>query len=508
MALNAVLSWFIKKREHQIDLFRKYPIEVQHEVLHSLINKARDTHWGKQHNFAAIKSYADFKSAMPIQDYENIKPYVDRMVQGEQNLLWPTDIKWFAKSSGTTSDKSKFIPVSKEALEDCHYKGGKDLLSIYYNHNENANLYDGKSLVVGGSSQVNNLSEDSYFGDLSAIIVKNLPFWVEYRRTPDISVALMGVWEEKIEKMAQLTARENVTNIAGVPSWTLVLMKKIQEITGVKDLSELWPNLQLIMHGGVSFEPYREQFKRLLPSQDISYLESYNASEGFFGIQDRIGFSDMLLMLDYGIFFEFLPMDEIGTEDPEPICLEDVEIGKNYALIISTNAGLWRYMIGDTVSFTETYPFRFKITGRTKSFINVFGEELIVNNSDQAIAIACEKTGAMITDYTAGPIFMTESRQGAHEWLIEFDREPSDFERFKVELDTALKSINSDYEAKRVGNLNLDFPVIHKVPRGSFYNWLKSKGKLGGQNKVPRLNNNRTHLDEILEFIEQSRATA
>ncbi|MES2630173.1 MAG: GH3 auxin-responsive promoter family protein [Bacteroidota bacterium] len=506
MALNAVLSWFIKKREHQIDLFRKYPIEVQHEVLHHLVNKARDTVWGKQHDFASIKSYSDFKKAMPLQEYDHIKPYVDRLIQGEQNLLWPTDIKWFAKSSGTTSDKSKFIPVSREALEDCHYKGGKDLLSIYYNHNEFANLYDGKSLVVGGSSQVNHLSEDSYFGDLSAIIVKNLPFWVEYRRTPDISVALMGVWEEKIEKMAQLTAREDVTNIAGVPSWTLVLMKRIQEITGVNNLSELWPNLQLVMHGGVSFEPYREQFKRLLPSENISYLESYNASEGFFGIQDRIGFSDMLLMLDYGIFFEFLPMEDLDSENPEPISLEDVEAGKNYALIISTNAGLWRYQIGDTVCFTETYPFRFKITGRTKSFINVFGEEVIVNNSDQALSTACVKTRALVTDYTAGPIFMDENRQGAHEWLIEFEHEPENLDVFTRELDTALKSINSDYEAKRVGDLNLAMPVVHSLPKGTFYNWLKSKNKLGGQHKVPRLNNNRDYLDEILAFVAKVRA--
>ncbi len=489
-----------------MDLFRKYPIEVQHEVLHSLVNKAKETVFGKKHDFGSIKTYADFKKALPLQDYEDIKPYVDRLIQGEQNLLWPTDIKWFAKSSGTTSDKSKFIPVSKEALEDCHYKGGKDLLSIYYNYNENANLYDGKSLVVGGSSQVNQLSDDSYFGDLSAIIVKNLPFWVEYRRTPDISVALMGVWEEKIEKMAALTAREDVTNIAGVPSWTLVLLKRIKEITGVNNLSELWPNLQLIMHGGVSFEPYREQFKLLLPSPDVVYLESYNASEGFFGLSDRVGYSDMLLMLDYGIFFEFLPVEDMDTPGAEPICLEDVEVGKNYALIISTNAGLWRYMIGDTICFTETYPFRFKITGRTKSFINVFGEEVIVNNSDQAIKMACDKTNALITDYTAGPIFMTESRQGGHEWLIEFEREPDNAEAFNLELDAALKSINSDYEAKRVGNLNLDVPVIHYLPKGTFYNWLKSKNKLGGQHKVPRLHNSRNYLDEILEFAANSRA--
>jgi len=503
MALNAVLSWFIKKRIHQIDLFRKYPIEVQQEVLHNLIYRAQDTVWGRQHNFSSIKSYEDFKRAMPIQDYEHVKPYVDRLIHGEQNLLWPTDIKWFAKSSGTTNDKSKFIPVSKEALEDCHYRGGKDLLSIYYNYNELANLYDGKSLVVGGSSQVNQLSEDSYFGDLSAIIVKNLPFWVEYRRTPDISVALMGVWEEKIDKMAELTSREDVTNIAGVPSWTLVLLKKILEKTGASNISEVWPNLQLIMHGGVSFEPYRKQFNRLIPSPTVSYLESFNASEGFFGIQDIIGQQDMLLMLDYGIFFEFLPMDEIDSENPNPISLEDVEPGINYALIISTNAGLWRYMLGDTVCFTETYPFRFTITGRTKSFINVFGEELMVANSDKALSIACNQTNSLITDYTAGPVFMTETHQGGHEWLIEFEHAPENMHVFAVELDNALKSVNSDYEAKRVGNLNLNFPVVHAMPKGTFYTWLKSKNKLGGQHKIPRLSNTRKYLDEIMAFARQ-----
>lgn len=505
MALNAVLSWFIKKREHQIELFRKYPFEVQYEVLNNLINKAKDTEWGRLHNYGAVRNYKDFKQSSPIQEYEQIKPYIDRLINGEQNLLWPTDIKWFAKSSGTTSDKSKFIPVSKEALEDCHYKGGKDLLSIYYNHNEAANLYDGKSLVVGGSSQVNHLSEDSYFGDLSAIIVKNLPFWVEYRRTPDISVALMSVWEEKIDKMANLTSKEDVTNIAGVPSWTLVLLKRILEITGKNNILEVWPNLQLFMHGGVSFSPYREQFRRIMPGNQVTFLESYNASEGFFGIQDRADHQDMLLMLDYGIFFEFLPMDELDKDNPEPICLEDVEVGKNYALIISTNGGLWRYLIGDTVIFTETHPYRFKISGRTKSYINVFGEELIVNNSDQAIAIACEKSGAMITDYTAGPIYMTEDRQGGHEWLIEFEKDPQNMEAFVTELDNALKSLNSDYEAKRVANLNLDVPLVHKLERGSFYNWLRSKNKLGGQNKVPRLHNDRKYLDEILRFMAESK---
>ncbi len=500
MPLNTVLSWFIKKRIHQIDLFRTYPLEVQHEVWQGLISKAEDTLWGRQCDFSDIKTIADFKKSTPIQDYEQVKPFVDRLMQGEQNLLWPTDIKWFAKSSGTTNDKSKFIPISREALEDCHYKGGKDLLSIFYNCAPEANLYDGKTLVIGGSSQINQFSNDSYLGDLSAIIMKNLPFWVEYRRTPDMSVALMSVWEEKIEKMAEITAKEDVTNLAGVPSWTLVLLKRILAITGANNISEVWPNLQLYMHGGVSFKPYENQFKQLMPSEKTLFFESYNASEGFFGLQDQAHSEEMLLMLDYGIFFEFMPLEELGKENPETLNLEEVELGTSYAVVISTNAGLWRYLLGDTVSFTHKFPFRIKITGRTKSYINVFGEELMVDNSDKAIAEACQKTGAMISDYTAGPIYMSEHRQGGHEWLIAFEKYPNDLRYFSECLDTALKNLNSDYEAKRAFDLNLASPLVHALPHDTFYNWLKSKNKLGGQNKVPRLNNDRKYIDELLEF--------
>ncbi|HEX4888172.1 MAG TPA: GH3 auxin-responsive promoter family protein [Luteibaculaceae bacterium] len=502
MALNAVLSWFIKKRIHQIDLFRKYPSEVQLDVFQHLVQKSKDTEWGLKYGYADIKSTKAFQRQVPLQHYEDIQPYVDRLIAGEQNLLWPTDIKWFAKSSGTTSHKSKFIPVSREALEDCHYKGGKDLLSLFYNHCEGANLYDGKSLVVGGSSQINHLNADSYFGDLSAIIVKNLPFWVEYRRTPDISVALMSVWEEKIEAMARLTAQENVTNMAGVPSWTLVLLRKILEITGASTIAEVWPNLQLFMHGGVSFEPYRDQFKSII-GKPISYLESYNASEGFFGIQDRMGSPEMLLMLDYGIFFEFIPLSELDSQNPVVLTLDEVELNQNYALVISTNAGLWRYIIGDTLKFTQLKPYRFTITGRTKSFINVFGEELMVHNTDKAIAEVCREHRSSVSEYTVGPVFMGLEAQGAHQWLIEFDQEPNNVEAFMVDLDQALMRLNSDYEAKRASNLNLRFPEYRILPKGTFYSWLKEKGKLGGQHKVPRLSNTRVYVDELLQFSEE-----
>ena len=499
MALNSVFSWFIKKRIHQIQLFMKYPHEVQGEVFEKLIHSARDTEWGKKHGYGDINSAEDFKNRVPIQDYDDVKPYIERMKKGEQNLLWPTDIKWFAKSSGTTSDRSKYIPMSRESLEDCHYKGGKDLLALYYHNNPNAKLYNGKSLVIGGSSTINEFREDSYVGDLSAIIINNLPFWVELKRTPGKNIALMGEWEEKIEKMARITMNENVTNAAGVPSWTLVLFRRILEITGEKRIIDVWPNLELFMHGGVSFSPYREQYDRIIGKQ-INYYENYNASEGFFGIQDRNNADDMLLMLDYGIFYEFIPADNALEEDPPIVQLSEVEKNVPYAMVISTNGGLWRYRIGDTVRFTELNPYRIQVAGRTTHFINTFGEELIVNNAERAIARASEKLDCEVADFTAGPVYMDTENQGSHEWLIEFRRSPADLEQFTKALDESLREINSDYDAKRTADLTLRLPVVHELPQGTFYSWMKSRGKLGGQNKVPRLKNDRKYIDNILEF--------
>lgn len=506
MPFNSIFSWFIKKRIHQIELFLKYPAEVQTEWFNKLIASARDTEWGKKYGYASIRNYREYCERVPLQQYEDIKPYVDRLVKGEQNILWPTEIKWFAKSSGTTGDKSKFIPVSKEALEDCHYKGGKDLLSLYVHNHPNRKLYKGKTLIVGGSAQVNYLSDDSYFGDLSAIIVKNLPFWVEFRRTPSKEIALMNNWEEKIEKMALSTKDEDVYILAGVPSWTLVLLRRILEITGKDNIADVWPRLELFMHGGVNFSPYKEQFKKIIRKSDMNYVETYNASEGFFGIQDTTDKEEMLLMLDYGIFYEFIPMEEFGKENPKTLELQDVECGKNYALVISTNAGLWRYIIGDTIRFTSCSPYRFVITGRTRQFINAFGEELIVDNAEKAIAIASERTGAMVREYTAAPIYMADQEAGGHEWIIEFEKEPLSISFFTEVLDNALKSLNSDYEAKRSNNLNLKMPLIHNAPHGTFYAWLKEKGKLGGQHKVPRLANNREYMDQILTILDQRRA--
>jgi hypothetical protein len=498
--INSIVSWFIKKRIHQIDLFRKYPIEVQNEWFEKLISSAKNTEWGLQYDYQSIETIRQFKERVPVQDYENLKHYVERIKKGEQNLLWPSEIKWFAKSSGTTNDKSKFIPISSESLEECHYKGGTDMLSIYYNNFPDSKVFSGKSLMMGGSQRINELNEEQSYGDLSAIIMHNMPAWAQFFRSPDLSVALMENWDQKLEKMAEITSKENITNIAGVPSWTLVLAKKILEKTGKKNLLEVWPNLELFMHGGVSFTPYREQFKQLIPSDNMHYLETYNASEGFFGIEDVPNSSDLLLMLDYGIFYEFMPLSELGKEFPKTLQLDEVELNTPYSLVISTNGGLWRYIIGDTIKFTHLYPFRIRITGRTKHFINAFGEELMIENADKAIAEACKQTNASINDYTAAPIYMTEG-SGGHEWLIEFEKEPDSLEIFKNILDSELKRINSDYEAKRYNNYILKEPLIISAPKDTFKNWLKNKGKLGGQNKVPRLSNNREYIDDLKKFI-------
>ncbi|MBL4578000.1 MAG: GH3 auxin-responsive promoter family protein, partial [Flavobacteriales bacterium] len=408
--------------------------------------------------------------------------------------------KLFSKSSGTTSDKSKFIPVSQEALDECHFKAGKDVLTIYCNNNPDTEMFSGKSLTLGGSNQLNNFSNDSYTGDLSAILIKNTPYWVELIRTPDRSIALLDGFEKKIEEIAKTTLSENVTTISGVPSWTLILLRHILAKSGKDNLLEVWPDLELFIHGGINFGPYREQYEKLIPSAEMNYLETYSASEGFFGIQDRSDSKDMLLMLDYGIYYEFIPKEEMENEQPNTISLSEVELNTTYALVISTNAGLWRYKIGDTIRFTSLDPYRVQVAGRVKHFINAFGEELIIDNAEQALGIACKKSDAVISEYTAGPIYMSDKGAGAHEWLIEFERKPKDLRYFTETLDNALKSINSDYEAKRSGNFTLKLPIVQEMPKGIFFDWMKLRGKLGGQNKVPRLSNDRKYLDEIIKI--------
>jgi hypothetical protein len=495
--IPSIINWLNTKRINQIELFKKYPFETQQETLYQLLAKASSTEWGKKFNYSTITSIREYQSRLPVQTYEDIIPYVERLRKGETNLLWPGEIKWFAKSSGTTSTKSKFIPMSREALEDCHYRAGKDILILYTLLNPETRIFSGKSLTLGGSHKINQFSNDSLYGDLSAILIENAPFWVEIIRTPKQKIALMEDFGVKLDMITRLSVNENVTNISGVPSWYLVLIKQILAFTGKSDLLEVWPNLEVFFHGGISFTPYREQYKKLIKSEKMHYMETYNASEGFFGIQDNPETDDMLLMLDYGIFYEFIHADKINYDSPGAYTLGEVEKGVNYALIISTNGGLWRYMMGDTIVFTCLDPYRFRISGRTKHFINVFGEEVIIDNADKALASACKVTGAAIAEYTAGPVFMNTSSRGSHEWIIEFEKEPFDLNLFIETLDNSLKSINSDYEAKRFKDLNLDIPVVRPVPEGTFNKWLKTKNKLGGQNKVPRLSNSREYIEDL-----------
>lgn len=498
--LSPAISRLARLRYWRIEQWLQNPFAAQREVLQDLVTHAQYTEIGRKYGLTNLFKIRDFKKAVPIHTYDDLKPYIERLMQGEQNLLWNTPVYWFAKSSGTTSDKSKFIPVTEESLTNCHYQGTKDVLSTYYHLNPNSDLLTGKGLLIGGSHQILPVNNEASYGDLSAVLFQNTPIWANWLRTPELSIALMDDWGEKVEAIAKNTIQENVTSISGVPTWTLVLIKRILEITGKQTLKEVWPNLELYLHGGVSFTPYKEQFKHLI-GNEIRYLNSYNASEGFFAAQNNFDDEGMLLFLDNGVFYEFLPIEEYGKENPETIGLRDVDIGKQYALVISTNGGLWRYLIGDTIEFTSLNPFKINVSGRLKHFINAFGEEVIVDNTDKAIAQACKKCNAKVNDYTAAPIYFTNNSNGAHEWLIEFEQLPTCLKEFTYELDCALKNINSDYEAKRHLDIALRMPIVQAVDKSVFTNWLKSKNKLGGQHKVPRLSNDRKYMDEIKQFI-------
>lgn len=498
--INSIVNFLSTKRLKSIDEFRNKPFEAQESIIKNLIATAKDTEWGKLYDYDSIRSIEAFQQRVPFQDYNGLKPFIERVRQGEQNVIWPTPISWFAKSSGTTEDKSKFIPVSNESLNNIHYQGGKDTLTIYNYNYPDTQIFSGKGLTLGGSHQIDKVSGKTYSGDLSAILIENIPFWADLFRTPSQKVALIPDFEEKMRRIASEAIPENVTYFAGVPSWNMVLMKFILEQTGKSNLMEVWPNMELFIHGGVSFTPYREQYRRLFPSDAMNYMETYNASEGFFALQDDPKSSDMLLMLDYGIFYEFIPMDSFFDKSCQPVTVADVKTGVNYAVVITTNGGLWRYIIGDTVEFTSLYPHKIRITGRTKHFINTFGEELIVDNAEQAIHEACVKTGAIVSEYTAAPIYMNSDAKGAHEWLFEFEKEPSSLDLFTEALDQKLMQINSDYEAKRFKSITLEMPKVHSLKKGVFYEWLKQNGKLGGQNKVPRLYNNRDYIDKLLSI--------
>ncbi len=502
MFFNNIFSWLIKRRIRQIDFFKNNPTAVQQNLLKNMLVKCSSTKFGGLFSFKDISDYQTFSKKVPLHDYTTIYPFIEEVLQGKQNILWPGLTSWFSKSSGTTSHRSKILPVTKEHLFDCHYKGGKDLLSLYYHNYPNRKLYNGKHLIIGGSSEINTLGKNSYIGDLSAIIIKNLPFWAEIRRTPSRETSLLANWEAKLDKMVKETIHEDVYILAGVPSWTLVLLKRILEYTGKKHIKEVWPNLELYMHGGVNFAPYKSEFEIII-GKKINYVETYNSSEGFYGIQDQPNSDELLLMLDYGIFYEFIPMETYdGLNSQTVLSLADIEVNKNYALVISTNAGLWRYIIGDTISFTSKTPYRFRITGRTSQCLNVFGEEVIVENADRAIADTCTETNAFLKDYAVFPIYLENKQQGAHEWFIEFSKEPKSKEEFTFILDQKLQAINSDYAAKRQGDFVLTLPTIHFLPKNTFETWLIRQNKLGGQHKIPRLNNTREIVEQLHQLIQ------
>ncbi|MCU0378316.1 MAG: GH3 auxin-responsive promoter family protein [Bacteroidales bacterium] len=498
--IPSVIKWLNTKRLRQIDFFKRHPLEIQQETLRRLLHVSRNTAWGKEHGYDLITTQEQYRNHVPLQDYEDLIPYVDRLRAGEKDLLWPGEVKWFARSSGTTSTKSKFIPVTIETLKSTHYRGAKDCLALYTAINPSTRIFTGKGLTLGGSHQVNSFSNKSLYGDLSAILIENAPFYTDLIRTPPARIALIPDFEEKMQMITKTSLKTNVTSIAGVPSWYLVLIKHILKETGKATLHEVWPHLEVFFHGGVSFTPYREQYRRLLPHPEMHYMETYNASEGFFAIQDDLSDNSMLLMLDYGIYYEFIPADQIGKEDATSLSLGEVETDVNYAMVISTDCGLWRYVIGDTVVFTSLSPHKIKISGRTRHFINAFGEEVIIDNAEKALEKACQATEAHIAEYTAGPVYMGNDTKGSHEWIIEFDKKPDSLDHFTEILDSTLKEVNSDYEAKRYKDLTLTMPLVRVVPAGTFYKWFKEKNKLGGQNKMPRLSNDREFIEGVLKI--------
>ncbi len=499
---NVILGAYLQSRMRRIERYMENPEEVQQYWFQKLISQAKNTDWGKSHDYKSIRNHKDFIKRVPVQDYESLKPYIERMMLGEKNVLWTGKTSWFSKSSGTTSDKSKFIPVSNEHHHHCLMKGCRDTLSIYYDNNPNANLFPGKGLVMGGNWERYDACPKTKYGDVSALMLNNMPALAKYFYTPDMKTALMDDWEPKIRRMAEISSKENVTNLGGVPTWTIVLFRTILEMTGKENMLEVWPNLELYIHGGVSFTPYVEQFRKFLPKDKVRFLEIYNASEGYFSVQNEKGADDMLLLLDNGVYYEFVPSTEWDREFPKAVSLEEVELNQNYAIVISTNSGLWRYMPGDTLKFTSKYPFKIKITGRTKHFVNAFGEEVMIENTDKALAMTCAKMNVLVHEYTVAPIYFKGNGKGGHEWLIEFEKPPLDLELFNDLLDQNLQRVNSDYEAKRHKDMALSRLIIRSLPAGSFSKWLKGKGKYGGQNKVPRLSNHRQYLEEILSVVD------
>jgi hypothetical protein len=500
MSLTRIISNIFLPRQKEIDRYAKDSEALQWQTLSNIVSEAQNTEYGRKHLFGNINTYKEFIDNVPINSYEELKADIDRMRHGENDVLWRGRVKWYAKSSGTTNDKSKFIPVSMEGLHHIHYSGGFDAVALYLKNNPKSRLFDGKSLILGGSHSPNYNLPNSLVGDLSAILIENINPLANLVRVPQKRTALLSDFEIKRDRIARETINKNVTNISGVPSWMLSVLSRVMEITGKTYLEEVWPNLEVFFHGGVAFTPYRKQYQQLITSPNMHYMETYNASEGFFGLQSDLNDPSMLLMVDYDVFYEFIPAEEVGNDNPNIVPLQGVEIGRNYAMVISTSCGLWRYLIGDTVKFTSKDPYKFIITGRTKHFINAFGEELIVDNAEKGLAYACEKTGAEVLEYTAAPVFMDDKAKCRHQWLIEFSREPKDLNEFAAILDKRLQEINSDYEAKRYKDITLQHLEIVKARKDLFNDWLKAKGKLGGQHKIPRLSNSRDNIDDMLKL--------
>lgn len=496
--VNKVMEMVMSKRMRQIENFIKHPIETQENILFSNLSTARNTEYGKLFGFNDVNSYESFKSNVPLVTYEQFEPFIDKARKGIPDVTWQGKIKWFAKSSGTTNAKSKFIPISEQSLEESHYAAGKMMFALYLNNHPETEIFKNKNLRLGGSSEIYQ-KYDTHFGDLSAILIDNLPFYAELRNTPNKQISLMSEWETKMKAIADAVTKEDIACLTGVPSWMLVLLNYVLNQTGKTHLDEIWPDLEVFFHGGISFKPYEENYRNLTQKK-LNFYEIYNASEGFFGVQDQSDSKDMLLLLDNGIFYEFIPMDEFGSDNPKTITLENVEIGKNYAVVITTNGGLWRYIIGDTVKFTSLNPFRIVVSGRTKHYINAFGEELIIENAEEGLKRACDATGALIKEYSAAPVFMVGNEKGAHEWIIEFEKMPNDVNQFAEILDKSLQELNSDYEAKRYKNITLNQLKLNVARKDLFFDWMKQRGKLGGQNKVPRLANTREFIEPLLEM--------
>ena len=476
--------------------------QAQRDQLAWLIAKARRTHWGESHHYEAIRSYEDFAQKVPVSTYEDLAPWIMRQLGGEKDVLWRGRVNRFAQSSGTSNGKSKYIPVTSDALQMCHYKGASSVVAHYLNLYPDSRMFSGKGLILGGSfaNEVTDLRSDARVGDLSAHLIEKVNPFVNLMRVPSKDIALMVDWEKKLPALVEASIGENITNLSGVPSWFLVMLKAVIEKAGATSIHEVWPNLEVFFHGGISFKPYRSQYAAITDVSKMRYIETYNASEGFFAVQDTIDSRAMLLLLDVGVFYEFMPLDQLDNPTPKLVPMWEVEPGKVYGLVISSCNGLWRYAIGDTVKIESVNPVKISIAGRTKHFINAFGEELMVHNAEVAIAKVCDEMDCAILNYTAAPVYAADNSKGRHEWLIEFSKRPADLDMFATRLDELLQQENSDYQAKRYKGIFLDTLTVVEAKEGLFDCWLGSTGKLGGQRKVPRLANNRQFIEPMLKM--------